>query len=76
MYFVFFLRTKIDQLTCYQKERIDFARLRMAKRMIDRNGKAKESIVKGWSLEERWIRKVKENLRRYGIGEDEFEELE
>ena len=46
-------------------ERIDFARLRVAKRMIDRNGKAKESIVKGWSLEGHWIREIKENLRRY-----------
>ena len=58
-----------------QKERIDFARLRVAKRMIDRNGKAKERIVKGRSLEARWIREVKENLRRYGIGEDEIKEL-
>ena len=50
--------------------------MRVAKRMIDRNGKAKESIVKGWSMDGRWIREVKENLRRYGIGEDKFEELE
>ena len=27
-------------------------------------------------MEGRWIREVKGNLRRYGIGEDEFEELE
>ena len=59
-----------------QKDIIDVASLKVAKRMIDTNGKAKKSFVKGWWMEGRWIREVKKNLWRYGLEEDEFEELE
>ena len=59
-----------------QRERIEKARLKVAKRMVERRGKARESMVKGWKEEGRWIKEVKENLRRNEIGEGEFEEMD
>ena len=58
------------------KYRIVRARLTLAKRMIDRGGKARESIVEGWRVNGKWISELRRSLVEEGIREEEFEEME
>lgn len=59
-----------------QRDRIERARLKLFKRMIDRGGKAKEMIVDNWRFEGKWIREVKNNLEHNGIKEWEIEVMD
>ena len=50
--------------------------LKLAKRMIDRGGKVRESIVEGWKVYGKWISELRRSLVEEGVREEEFDEVE
>ena len=57
------------------RDRVERARIKLLKRILDRESKCKESIVDSWNSGVRWIVEVKENLRRNEIGIEKIEVL-
>ena len=67
-----FIDRKIKMSDC--KYRVVWEILKLAKRMINRGGKAMKSIVEGWRVTPKWISELRRSLVKGGIREEEFEE--
>ena len=52
-----FIEREMGMRDC--KYRVVRARLTLAKRMIDRGGKARDSIVEGWRVNGKWISELR-----------------
>lgn len=59
-----------------QSDRVERARIKLFRRMIENEGKTKKTIVENWAMDGGWIREVKENLRHNGILEEEVKEMD
>ena len=59
-----------------QKDRIDRARLKLFKSILDRGGKANDFMVERWGDDSGSVRKVEISLGRFSICENEVEEIE
>ena len=51
-----------------QRDRVEKVRMKIAEKIVDRDGKRKESIIEAWNRKSRWIKQVKQNLEQNGIG--------
>ena len=47
----------------------------MLLRMVQRDGKIRESIVDGWDTRAVWIKKIRNNMKKNGIEDYELEDL-
>mgnify|MGYP000241734625 CR=1 FL=1 len=58
-----------------QRDRVEKARIKLLKRILDRESKGKLSVVESWNSGARWIVEVKENLRKNNISVEELEDM-
>ena len=58
-----------------QTGRSEKASIKLLSRMVEREGKIRESIVERWDVRAVWIKKIRNNMKRNGIEDYELEDL-